>query len=169
MGNIEGWFATPVYYADIRTARINEEIESYLTNSPMHSALDTWNDDVDTTYTSGKTDNTLMDTCPTFKSAVLANAQEFLMGINYFGAELEITESWANQTARGQYQNAHEHGTSADISGAYYHKSIGEKKQGQLVFADPSLAARISKPMGQQSHTAQYTAHAGRLILFPSF
>ena len=168
MGNIEGWFATPVYYADIATPEIKVELDAYLAANPFHNAFGFWADDVDTTWVKKKRTNTLMETCPTFRTAVEANIREYMANLDYSNAGLEITESWANQTAKGQYQNHHEHG-AAHISGAYYHSSTGQKEQGELILKNPAPAAVVSQLMLQQIHTVHYPSLPGRLILFPSF
>ena len=168
---IETWFPTPIYYEDIGSDDISAEITAHLAKNPLNSALSMWQDNVDTTFSYGEgvNQNALMDSCPTFKAAVLDSAYEYLRAFNTPPkARLEIVESWANMSKKGQYQNFHEHGAT-HMSGVYYHRSTGAPEQGQLVFKAPASVMSVSPLMLREQNRVFYAPIQGRVILFPSF
>ena len=165
---IEQWFSIPIFYKDLGTVNITEEVNLALEETEINSALDMWNDSVQTSFTYSD-NNRFLEKCPTLTSLIYNSVLEYIDTFNFeHDSKIWIEESWVNITERGQYQNHHIHALN-DISGVFYYETTGDPDEGNIVFQTPSPVAMNSRLFHNEHNRVYYAPIKGRLILFPSF
>lgn len=164
---IELFFPTPIYIDCLPQSVMldcQNEIEAAIDHYKEEDLTNPWGDTVYTSFKYNQEVNFLKKT-PILQTQIEKHLQNFInaLQLNYTA---EIKESWFNISLQDHYQHFHIHDTF-DFSGVYYHKT--NENDGDIVFANPSLASRMSKLTSKVFGMNKISPKAGRLLIFPSF
>ena len=165
---IEPWFSIPIFYSDLDTSNVTQEVNSAIKETEIKSALGMWSDSVQTSFTYSE-NNCFLEKCPNLTSLIYNSILEYLKVFNFeHDSKVWIKESWVNVTERGQFQNYHIH-SLYDIFWVFYHETTGDPDEGNIVFKSPSPMTMNSRLFYNEPNQVYYAPVKGRLILFPSF
>lgn len=164
---IEYWFPTPIYFNlldEIEIKELQEEINSAILSYQSQDLSNPWGDTVKTSF-KYNTDVNFLSYTPKLKEKIDKSCRDFLNSIS-IKKKYNIIESWFNISNKNDYQHFHIH-DNFDFSGVYYHKTNGN--DGNIVFNNPSLAARSHQLTSKIGSQAYFTPKEGGIIIFPSF
>ena len=179
---VKSWFPTQIYDAPLRargTAALNRELLKEAQQiREVDKAGQRWSRE---RYPGGYTSygsmcqlHRMSSTFMELERAIRRHVRRFARALDYDldGCTLEMTDCWVNIMPRHCAHGLHLHPTST-ISGTYYVKT--PRGCSSIKFEDPRLAsfmampARVAEPRAQNRAFVEYTAEAGRVILFESW
>jgi uncharacterized protein (TIGR02466 family) len=160
-------FPTPIYIDFVNDSLLKScqlEVDNEIKNYTHIDLQNPWGDTVQTSFKYNQ-DVAFLNKTPIIQAEITKHLNNFIknMDLKY---SVEINESWFNISSKNQYQHFHVHDTY-DFSGVYYHQT--NSADGDIVFANPSLASRMSKLTGKPFGTTKISPKPGMIIIFPSY
>jgi uncharacterized protein (TIGR02466 family) len=169
---IENFFSIPVYFKQISSDALSQEIDSVAANAKFANEWQPHNDTASTTFIPGA-DTNIVKTCNMELTVdmIKYHVEDFLKGTEqpFIPNSVNIEQSWINVFEPRQLIGIHDHGYAFNtISGVYYHKVPDGAGDIEFKTTTPFITSfPFSSPKYPSSVMCDVAQ--GMIILFPSW